>query len=97
VIFCSIASASTPPLLAFTLMFLCVRLNSLTSLSSVALLESDWPCHIVIVVTPLDEESSSPQADRNGAAPASPPSVSPVRKNARRVVWLPSIGISCAL
>src|SRR4051812_3233311 len=80
-------SASTPPLLAFTLIFEFFLLKSATSLSRVTFPWSDWPCHIVIVTVPSADAPSSlppPHAASKGPAPARAARPRPPRRKSRR-------------
>ena len=54
VTFWRIWSATTPPVVALTLMSECVLLNSSASSPRTLPAMSSWPCHIVISVTPPD-------------------------------------------
>ena len=59
VTFWRIWSATTPPVVALTLMSECVLLKSSASWPRTLPAMSSWPCHIVISVTPPDCFSSS--------------------------------------
>src|SRR3954466_5550158 len=86
VIFCSMLSARTPPLVALTLIFGFLRWKSATSLSRVALPWSACPCHMVIVTVPLaDVPSDEPpeQAETTDPLPPTATRPTPPRSRAR--------------